>query len=86
MKQAPYLALIVVTGALLGSVLGTFLGNYFPAGNVHDLFATNVTAGLPPTTLDLRLIEFTFGVVLKLNFTSFLGIIVSAVLFRGLGH
>jgi len=84
MKHATYLVFVVVIGALLGSFLGRYIGIYYPTGNVHDLFATNLTAGLNPATLDLSVIEVTFGVLLKFNITSVIGMIVSALLFRGL--
>ena len=84
MKHATYLVFVIVIGALLGSFMGRFIGIYYPTGNVHDLFATNLTAGLNPTTLDLSVIEVTFGALLKFNMTSVIGMIVSALLFRGI--
>lgn len=82
MKNVTFLVFVVVIGALLGSFLGRFIGIYYPTGNVHDLFATDLTAGLNPTTLDLRVIEVTFGAILKFNITSVIGMLVSAVTFR----
>ena len=71
-------------GALLGSFLGKFVAITFPAGNIHDLFGTEITAGLNPTTLDLRVLEITLGCLLKFNITSVLGIVISAFLFKSL--
>jgi hypothetical protein len=73
---------VVVVGALLGSFIGGFIGHAFPDGVIHDLFAKEITAGLSPTTLDLRVVEMTFGCVLKFNVTAVLGIILAAWIFR----
>ena len=84
-KNTLWLVVIVVVGALLGSFLGKFIGLVIPAGAVRDLFATELTAGLSPATLDLRVIDLTFGCVFKLNITAVLGIISAAFLFRNIG-
>lgn len=74
--------IIVVIGALLGSFIGGFIGHAFPQGIIYDLFSKEITAGLQPTTLDLRVIELTFGCLLKFNVPSVMGIVAAASLFR----
>jgi hypothetical protein len=81
-KNVFFFVCVVVVGALLGSFLGQFIGMVFPDGSVHNLFANEITAGLEPTHLDLRVVEFTFGCLFKFNMTSVLGIIGSAYLFK----
>lgn len=73
---------VVVVGALLGSFIGGFIGHAFPEGIVFDLFSKEISAGLQPTTLDLRVLELTFGCLLKFNVPSVLGILLSAYLFK----
>ncbi len=73
---------VIVVGALLGSFIGGFVGHAFPDGIVHDLFAKDITAGLQATTLDLRVLELTFGCLFKFNVPSVLGILLSALLFK----
>ncbi len=73
---------IVVIGALLGSFIGGFIGHAFPQGIIYDLFSKEITAGLSPTTLDLRVIELTLGCLLKFNVPSVIGIISAASIFR----
>ena len=73
---------VIVVGALLGSFIGGFIGHAFPGGVVHDLFSKDISAGLQPTTLDLRVLEITFGCLLKFNVPSVIGIILAAYLFR----
>ena len=73
---------VVVVGALLGSFIGGFIGHAFPEGIINDLFSKEITAGLQPATLDLRVMELTFGCLLKFNVPSVIGILLAAYLFR----
>ncbi len=83
-KNTVWFLVILVVGALIGSFLSRFVALIMPAGSVRDLFATEMTAGLSPATLDLRILDLTFGCIVKFNITSVIGMIVSAILFRGL--
>lgn len=74
--------IIIVVGALLGSFIGGFIGHAFPDGIIHDLFSKEISAGLQPTHLDLRVLELTFGCILKFNVPSVIGILFAAYLFR----
>lgn len=74
--------LIAVSGALLGGFLGRLLATAFPNGKVHDLFAGELTAGLHPTNLDLRVIDLTFGCVFHLNIMSVVGIVLAALIYK----
>ncbi|MDI6641149.1 MAG: DUF4321 domain-containing protein, partial [Elusimicrobiota bacterium] len=61
-KSILFFVLVIIVGALIGSFIGKFIENAFPeGGTVRDLFATEISAGLKPSTLDLRVIELTFG-------------------------
>lgn len=73
---------ILVGGALLGTFLGKLIGMEFPNGRVHDLFATEVVAGMNPAHLDLRIIDLTFGGHLHFNMTSVAGVVVAAILVK----
>ena len=76
---------VIVVGALLGSFLGKFVGMVAPSGAIRDLFATDISAGLHPAMLDLRVIELTFGCIFKFNITSVIGILVAAFIFSKVG-
>lgn len=82
LKNVVYFVSVIVIGALLGSFLGKFLAIYVPAGNVHDLFATDISAGLRGVNLDLHLVEIHFTALLHFNFTSLLGMFAAALLFK----
>jgi hypothetical protein len=81
-KSTIWFIIVVVVGALLGSFLGKFVELVVPAGAVRDLFATEIAAGLRPATLDLRVVELTFGCLFKFNVTAVLGIVGAAYIFR----
>jgi len=82
-KTIIFFVLIIIVGALIGSFLGKFIQNAFPEGSsVKDLFATEISAGLSPTTLDLRIIEFTLGFLVKLNVTAVVGMLIAGYIFK----
>ena len=74
--------IVVVVGALLGSFIGGVIGHAFPDGIIYDLFSKEISAGLQPTTLDLRVLEFTFGCLFKFNVPSVLGILIAAYILK----
>ncbi|MBU0951497.1 MAG: DUF4321 domain-containing protein [Elusimicrobia bacterium] len=82
-KNIFFFLLVIIVGALIGSFLGKFIESAFPAGgSVRDLFATEISAGLSPTNLDLRIIDLTFGCMVKINVMAVLGMVVAAWVFR----
>ena len=82
-KNVVWFILVIIVGALLGSFLGKFIAIVIPDGSIRNLFATDIAAGLHPATLDLRVIELTFGCLFKFNISSLLGIVISALIFKG---
>lgn len=81
-KSVLTMVVVVVVGALLGSFIGGFVGHTFPDGMIHDLFSKEISAGLSPATLDLRVLEVTFGCLFKFNVPSLIGIVLAAYLIR----
>lgn len=75
--------IIVVIGALLGLFIGKVIAKVFPENsNIRDLFSTEISPGLQPTTLDLGIIILTFGCIFKLNITAVIGILLAMYIFR----
>jgi hypothetical protein len=73
--------LVLVISTIAGSFAGTFVQNAFPAGNVfHNLFGVEKEIGIRTARLDLIIIEFTFGAVLKLNLIAVLFMIAAGYL------
>lgn len=77
------LLVAVVVGLVVGSLLGELLGELTGPGRLRDVLTHGPTIGLtPPSTLDLRLLSVTFGIVFKVNVVGVVGIIVALVLVR----
>ena len=84
MRKSPWVLLIfVLIGGLFGGILGEILQVMAPQGNIQTVFATNFTPGIsPPLTIDLVLLKFTIGFVLKINFLSLLGMFLGIYLYK----
>lgn len=73
------LVVIVIAGAMLGSVLGNAVGQF----TYLSWLGAYVKFGLaPPVTIDLHVLTLTLGFTLRLNLAIVLGILVSAYVFR----
>ena len=84
MKKSPWILLIfVLIGGLLGGVLGEILRVMAPHGTIQTVFATNFVLGITePLSIDLVLLKFTIGFVLKINLLSLLGIFLGIYLYK----
>ncbi len=84
MKKSPLVLLIfVLIGGLLGGVLGEILRVMAPQGTIQAVFATNYLLGITePLTIDLILLKFTIGFVLKINLLSLLGMFLGIYLYK----
>jgi|TARA_B100000809_G_scaffold54708_1_gene50440 hypothetical protein len=77
-------------GALIGTLSGELLGMLLPVGVVKDFFLTSINfdlaglAGQDSGVIVLNLIIFTvkFGLSLKFNFTSLIGLATAYYLLR----
>lgn len=69
--------LTLVAGALMGSLVGVALGDLVP------VLAKGVSIGIdPPVRVDLLILKFPLGFIIKLNLASALGILVAIFLIR----
>ena len=76
--------IIVIIGALLGTMVGELLGAYLPEGGAKNFFLKSITFGLDPATLNLHILALTFGLILKVNVLTIIGIISAAFFLRKL--
>ena len=82
-KSGRYLLLFIFIGGLLGSILGEILQIVSPQGTVQSIFAEAMHLGLdPPVTVNLILIKFTIGFLIKINLLSVLGMLMGAYLYK----
>lgn len=80
----------LLCGALIGTLLGELLGLVLPTGVVKDFFLSSINFDLAGLTgqdlgvivLDLNLLTLKFGLSLKFNFTSLIGLATAYYLLR----
>jgi hypothetical protein len=81
-KSIAYFLLIIIVGALIGTVLGEIIGFMIPDGVVKDFFLKSASASLGPGTLNIIVMTITLGFSIKLNITGVIGILLAAYAFR----
>ncbi len=79
------LLVILVLGALIGSVIGEVIVTLAPGGKLEKVFSRWRNPGIaPPVVLDLKVITLTFGLTMKINLASLLGIVLALLIYRKL--
>ena len=73
------LIVVVIAGAMLGSVVADALGQFTYLAPLGHSVAVGID---PPVTVDLRVLTVTLGFVVRLNLATVLGIIAAVVIFR----
>ena len=82
-KSGSYLLLFIFIGGLLGRILGEILQVVAPQGTVQNIFVQALNLGLdPPVTVNLVLIKFTLGFLLKMNLLTVLGMFLGAYVYK----
>ncbi|MEM4368305.1 MAG: DUF4321 domain-containing protein [Candidatus Anstonellales archaeon] len=84
-KNLMYFILLIIIGTLLGAFIGKAFSKLFPRDStVKEMLSVEIKPGLQPTTVDLGILEITFGALIKLNITAVIGLIITAIIFRKL--
>lgn len=84
-KSLTSFILIIIIGTLLGVFIGKVISKAFPSDStIKEILALEIRPGLQPTTVDLGILEITFGAVVKLNITGVIGLLITILLFRRL--
>jgi hypothetical protein len=79
------LLVIVILGALIGSVIGEVIAILAPGGYLEKVLSRGVNPGItPPAVLDLKVLTLTFGLTVKINLASLLGIVLALLIYRKL--
>jgi len=81
-KPIAYVVLIIVLGAMIGSLFGQLLTLALPEGVVKDFFLKEAVLAIGPGTLGIGFLEFTIGFKIILNGIGFFGILVAVYLLR----
>ncbi len=70
------LVIIIITGLVIGGVIGQILGHYAPILNQGK------SIGLSTTNLDLGIIDITFGFGVSMNLAGVIGLIIAILLYQ----
>ncbi len=81
-KSLKAIVLTVLLGIAVGTVVGQVLAVALPDGIPRDVLVQSAQFEVEPFTLNLMVITLTFGISLKLNFISVLGILVMVQLLK----
>jgi hypothetical protein len=77
-----FIAMVLLLGAIFGTVLGELIGLVLPEGVVKQFFLKGPTLGFDPAKLDLVLFSITLGLAFKVNVVGAIGIFVAVYLLR----
>ncbi len=79
------LLVILILGALIGSVMGEVIALLAPGGYIEKVFSKGISPGItPPAVLDLKVLTLTLGVTMKINLASVMGIVLALLIYRKL--
>lgn len=67
---------ILLMGLIIGTLLGEVFNNILPHGAVRKAMTESISIGFHPLTIDLYIIQFTFGLMFKLNLFGVIGILL----------
>jgi hypothetical protein len=81
-REVTFLLVSLVLAAVIGGLIGDIAGSFLPEGAVKTLCEKNISIGFNPLTVDLYAINFTVGLMVKINFVSILFIILVVIYFR----
>ncbi len=74
--------IILIFGAVIGTLLGDLLALFLSEGVVKQFFLQSVSLGISPMTLDFVVGTVTFGLRVKFNISSVLGLTVAYYFLR----
>jgi len=80
--RVPLIIFIIVVGAVVGGLVGQLIGMVLPAGIVKTFITKSISIGFAPIYINLYIMTFTFGFMLKFNIFSILGIVSLGYLLR----
>lgn len=77
-------ALVLLLGVLIGSVISKILGLFMRPGSVAEQLFVKMyqPIGLETVTLNLVVVQLTFGLMLQVNLMSLIGVFMAAQLLR----
>ncbi len=74
-RSLGYIFIVLIFGAIVGTLFGNVLGLVLPEGVVKQFFLQSVSWGISPVTLDFIIGTVTFGLRIKFNISCVLGLV-----------
>ncbi len=81
-RSLGYYIFIIILGGLVGSVLGNALGHFLPPGVVRSFLLQTHGFSIQPTKIDLGILDFTFGMGIRINVMGVVGIFLISYFLR----
>mgnify|MGYP001610446001 CR=1 FL=1 len=81
-SEAVFLIVALVLAAVIGGLIGEVVGAFIPEGSVKTLFTDSIKIGFEATHLQFYAIDFTLGLLVKINFVSVLMVIGVLIYYR----
>jgi len=81
-KPIGRVVLVIVMGALIGSLTGQLISLVLPEGVVKDFFLKSAPLAIGPAQVDIGFLGFTFGLSINFNIAGLIGVAVAIYLFR----
>ncbi len=81
-RSIGFIFVVLIIGSVVGTLFGNLLGVLLPEGVVKQFFLQTVNWGISPVTLQFIVGSITFGLSIKLNISSVLGLAVAYYFLR----
>ncbi len=82
-KSLGKMALVLMLGVLIGAVFSEVIGLFLREGSVAEqVFVRYKDFGISTVTLNLVVMEFTFGIMFHVNLMSVVGVFISSQILR----
>jgi hypothetical protein len=72
-----FFILVLIVGAVAGSLLGEIVGHVVPSGVLHEIFSRGVSVGIPHFSVNLLALTFSLGLTLRVNLCTLIGVVVA---------
>ncbi len=78
-KAAKSTAMLIIL-SIIGGIFGTLLGHFF--GDYLSFLGFGQTIGMAPATIDLLVLNLTFGFALNINIASIIGFFIAILIYK----
>ena len=73
---------VLIFGAIAGSLLGELLGVAIPRGPIHAIFSRGINVGIPHFSVDLLAVTLSLGLTLRVNLCTVAGVVAAFYFLR----